>query len=86
MQYLKAYPGEIVIAYDNDEAGREGLERFERLRKRLCIDNISYVFPEGEKDWNSILINKGESALRQTLQNYKKYSWENNMDVIVSAL
>ena len=86
MQYLKAYPGEIVLAYDNDEAGREGLGRFERLRKRLCMDNISYVFPEKEKDWNSILMKKGESALRQTLQNYKKYNWSNNIDQIVSAL
>jgi len=86
MQYLKGYPGDIVVAYDNDAAGREGLERFERLRKRLCMGNIHYIFPEEEKDWNSFLIKKGESALRQTLQNYKKYSWENNMDNIVNEL
>jgi len=73
-----------VVAYDNDEAGREGVERFERMRKRLCMPEISYVFPPaGYKDWNSLLVEEGGPAVKQALLKETRMSWENN---ILSAL
>jgi hypothetical protein len=83
-RYLKEFKGRIVVAYDNDEAGREGVERFERMRKRLCMPEISYVFPPaGYKDWNSLLVEEGGPAVKQALLKETRMSWENN---ILSAL
>ena len=84
-RYLKDYGGKLVVAYDNDAAGREGVERFEKMRKRLCMDEISYVYPPNPyKDWNSFYIEKGGLAVKQALQEGERVkSWE---DAILSAL
>jgi len=83
MTYLRAYKGPIVVAYDNDPAGREGLERFDRLRKRKCMPTINYVFPTSKhKDWNDML-NTGPDTLLKCATNYKSYEWSN---LVLSAL
>jgi DNA primase len=83
MRYLRDYRGPIVVAYDNDDAGREGLERFERLRKRCCMPTFNHVFPpDGYKDWNELLM-EGEQITAACASEYKLYDWSN---AILSAL
>ena len=77
MRYLRDYRGPIVVAYDNDDAGREGLERFERLRKRCCMPTFNHVFPpDGYKDWNELLM-EGEQITAACASEYKPYDWAN---------
>ena len=83
-RYLKEFRGKLVVAYDNDEAGREGVSRFEKMRKRLCMAEISYVYPPAPyKDWNSFYVEKGGPAVKQALLSYHKMDWA---DSILSAL
>ena len=84
LRYLRDYRGPVVVAYDNDDAGKEGLERFERLRKRCCMPTFNYVFPPAKfKDWNDVLISLGEMPLKAVAMDYKTYDWAN---LILSAL
>jgi hypothetical protein len=45
---------EVVIAFDSDDAGKQGAEK---LKGKLLVEGFSVrlVFPEGAKDWNSFL-------------------------------
>lgn len=57
LEQLKHYQGPIVIAYDNDKAGRDGLRSFEMMRRKMRMSKISYVFPPtGYKDWNEAFV------------------------------
>ena len=49
---------EVVIAFDADDAGREGAAR---LKGRLLEEGfcVREVYPEGTKDWNEYLVNGG---------------------------
>ena len=45
----------IVVGYDNDKAGQEGLQKFEELRKKFLLDKIYVVHPSDEyKDWGEM--------------------------------
>ena len=80
IRYLREYKGPIVVAYDNDDAGREGLERFERLRKRCCMPTFNHIFPGSNfKDWNEMLIAAGDEHFLVTdyAKQYKPYDWAN---------
>lgn len=57
MSQLKAYNGKLIVAYDNDEAGLRGLQKFDRMRKRSRIDDLYYCTPPKEyKDWNEFYV------------------------------
>jgi len=50
---LSQSPGRIVLAFDNDSAGIEGIKHFERLRKQCGMPEFFICFPPKEyKDWN----------------------------------
>jgi len=60
---LMEAPG-VIMAYDNDEAGRRGIEKFDVIRKRLRMPAFSvYTVPSSYKDWNDILRKGGKSAI-----------------------
>ena len=53
MQTLREFEGRIILAYDNDEAGQRGIEKFEHLRKKYMMPTFSTCFPPMRyKDWN----------------------------------
>jgi 5S rRNA maturation endonuclease (ribonuclease M5) len=53
LEQLKYYQGKIVVAYDNDRAGTDGLRSFELLRRHMRMPQIYYCFPPKKyKDWN----------------------------------
>lgn len=59
-------PRKIVVCYDNDAAGLQGLIRFEETRCSLRLDPIFYCFPpKPYKDWNEMFCALGKEALHE---------------------
>ena len=53
MQTLREFEGRIILAYDNDDAGLRGIEKFEKLRKKYLMPTFSVCTPPFKyKDWN----------------------------------
>ena len=64
MDQLKQYQGPLVCAFDNDEPGREGAQKFMKIAHSHNTDNIKYVHPPNPyKDWNEVLIKEGPDYL-----------------------
>ena len=77
MQMLKEFTGRIILAYDNDEAGERGLEKFNLLRKQSLMPNFYLVSPpEKYKDWNEAHI-QGEDLSLWVKETQFKYTYEN---------
>ena len=72
---LKEAP-KIIMGYDNDEAGRKGLNKFDRTRKRLRMPAFGiYNLPASYKDWNDFLCKSGPEAIVEYV-NKGKYSYD----------
>tara|TARA_R100001594_G_scaffold44112_2_gene76398 strand:+ start:6251 stop:7264 length:1014 start_codon:yes stop_codon:yes gene_type:complete len=62
----------ITMAYDNDEAGRRGINKFDSTRKRLRMPAFGvYTVPSSYKDWNDFLCKGGTSAILEYLKKGK---------------
>ena len=64
---LKAYPGNLVLAYDSDSAGEQGIRRFENLRLRKRMGPFFIVSPPDKKDWNNLWSSEGKDILKYTV-------------------
>lgn len=74
IEQLKYYQGKIVVAYDNDRAGHDGLRAFDLRRRRARMKPISYCFPAvGFKDWNEMFVKDPELALKTT-QSHREFN------------
>ena len=52
-EILSTFEGEIILGYDNDEAGLRGIKKFDELRKQMRIESFKICFPPSQfKDWN----------------------------------
>ena len=52
-EILSLFNGKIILGYDNDEAGRRGIKKFDRLRRERRIEKFDICTPPSEfKDWN----------------------------------
>ncbi len=52
-QMLSKFPGDVILAFDNDSAGISGIKHFEKLRKECGMREFYVCFPpKGHKDWN----------------------------------
>jgi DNA primase len=51
-EILKNFGGKIILAFDNDRAGFQGVVNFNRLRKDMRMDKFYWIFPPSGKDWN----------------------------------
>ena len=77
MQMLKEFTGRIILAYDNDNAGARGLEKFNRLRKQVLMPTFHVVSPpETYKDWNEAHINEIDLS-SWIKENTYEYNYEN---------
>jgi len=57
LHQLREWGGRIVVGFDNDDAGLDGLLRVETFRRKHCMAPIDYVRPpEPFKDWNEAHI------------------------------
>ena len=69
MLQLSQYQGPLVCAFDSDEAGQKGRDKFLQLSNWVCRDNVQTVTPpDCFKDWNEVLIKKGPDYLKQTAE------------------
>ena len=73
---LSTFKGRIIVGYDNDSAGQEGLERFEQLRKEKRMGHIYTCNPpKGCKDWNDALV-KGVNVSEYLQQHTNLYDFD----------
>lgn len=73
LQQLKYYQGKIVVAYDNDRAGREGLRSFELRRRRARMPKFYYCYPPSIfKDWNEAFV-KAKDTIPPILESYREF-------------
>ena len=57
VEILKEFKGKIIIGYDNDDAGRRGVNKFDYLRKLKRMADLYICHPPSEvKDWNEAHI------------------------------
>ena len=53
VEALKEFEGTIIMGYDNDDAGRRGMNKFDYLRRIKRMADLSICHPPLEfKDWN----------------------------------
>ena len=75
VEALKEFEGKIIIGYDNDEAGKRGVSKFDYLRKLKRMADVYICHPPLEvKDWNDALMQdinlSGFVDLRTEAYNY----------------
>ncbi len=79
MDILSDFKGRIIVGYDNDEAGKRGLEKFDRLRKEKRMNSIFVCCPPPKyKDWNDAHIDDRDLN-SWVLRNYAEYTYEYTM-------
>ena len=77
MQTLREFEGEIILAYDNDAAGKRGIDKFDSLRKKYMMPPFSVCTPPGKyKDWNDAHIKK-ENLYTWVMEQKYEYTFEN---------
>ena len=77
MQTLREFEGRIILAYDNDEAGQRGIEKFESLRKKYMMPTFSVCTPPfNYKDWNEA-HQSGEDLYEWFTEKTYEYNFEN---------
>ena len=75
-EILSTFEGKIIVGYDNDEAGRRGIEKFETLRKERRMPKINVCpLPDSCKDWNEAHI-KGIDLLTWVLSTSTEYNFQ----------
>ena len=53
VEELKDFGGKIIVGYDNDSAGKKGVNRFDYLRRLKRMADLYICHPPSEvKDWN----------------------------------
>jgi len=77
MQTIREFEGRIILAYDNDEAGIRGIEKFENLRKKYLLPTFSVCNPPFKyKDWNEAHA-EGEDLYEWFTEKTYEYNFEN---------
>jgi 5S rRNA maturation endonuclease (ribonuclease M5) len=86
MEQLKEFEGKIIIGYDNDAAGKRGVNRVDYLRRIKRMADIYICHPPLEvKDWNEAHV-KGFN-LREFVDNHtKRYDYNYLMDHLLTTL
>lgn len=73
LQQLKYYNGTLVVAFDNDKAGRKGISRFLSMANKFKIPDLEYVIPpDPYKDWNEFLLSTNPKLVSKVLNKPRK--------------
>jgi 5S rRNA maturation endonuclease (ribonuclease M5) len=77
MQTLREFEGKIILTYDNDEAGRRGVDKFEALRKKYMMPSFYICTPPAKyKDWNEAHAQK-EDLYEWMMEKSYEHNFEN---------
>ena len=86
VEALKEFEGKIIIGYDNDDAGKRGVNKFDYLRRIKRMANLYICHPPSEvNDWNEALI-KGIDLSRFVTDHTKKYDYDYLMNHLLTTL
>ncbi len=80
------FHGKLIIGYDNDDAGRRGVNRFDYLRRIKRMADLYICHPPSEvKDWNDAHI-KGWDLAEFIASHTKKYDYDYLVDHLLTTL
>jgi 5S rRNA maturation endonuclease (ribonuclease M5) len=86
VEQLKEFGGKIIIGYDNDDAGKRGINKFDYLRRLKRMTDISICHPPSEvKDWNEAHI-KGINLHSFVEDHTTKYDYDYLIDHLLTTL
>ena len=86
VEALKEFDGKIIIGYDNDEAGKRGVSKFDYLRRIKRMADLHICHPPSEvKDWNEAHI-KGENLKCYVDLRTAKYDYDYLVDHLLTTL
>ena len=76
----------VIIAYDNDESGRDG---FKEAKKRLLTQRNKELYslcpPKEFKDWNDFWVaSTAENFSSYVQENIRKADWELNVSELLT--
>ena len=86
VELLKEFGGKIIIGYDNDDAGKRGITRFDYLRRIKRMADLYICHPPSEvKDWNEAHM-KGFDLHKYTRSHTKKYDYNYLINHLLTTL
>jgi len=75
-EILSTFRGKRILGFDNDSAGRRGIEKFDNLRKEMRMENFDICSPPSQfKDWNEAHI-ANKNLLEWINENRITYDFE----------
>ena len=86
VEALKEFEGKIIIGYDNDDAGKRGVNKFDYLRriKRMADPYICHP-PSEVNDWNDAHM-QGRDLKKFVDYHTKKYDYNYLMNHLLTTL
>ena len=83
---LSEFKGKVILGYDNDGAGENGVNYFEEMRKVKRMDNL-YICPppKGHKDWNEAHVADYDLSAYVS-KNSKLFDFEYKIDKEIKSL
>lgn len=86
VEELKSFEGKIIVGYDNDAAGRKGVNRFDYLRRLKRMADLHICHPPSEvKDWNEAHM-KGMDLKHYVDSHTTKYDYDYLVDHLLTTL
>ena len=86
VEILRDFEGKIIIGYDNDDAGKRGVNKFDYLRKLKRMADISICHPPSEvKDWNEAHM-KGFDLQRYVNYHTREYDYDYLIEHLLTTL
>ena len=86
VEALKEFEGKIIIGYDNDDAGKRGVSKFDYLRRLKRMADLHICHPPVEvKDWNDAHI-RGRDLKGFVDWHTKKYDYDYLMNHLLTTL
>ena len=74
-EILSTFSGDIIVGFDNDDAGQRGIKSFEFLRREMRMGTFKVCFPSPEyNDWN-LAHSKGEDLSSWIKNNSKVFDY-----------
>lgn len=86
VEELKEFEGKIIMGYDNDDAGKRGVAKFDYLRRLKRMADLYICHPPSEfKDWNDALLQ--DTDLRGFVEsNTERYDYNYLMTHLLTTL
>ena len=74
MELLSTFCGKVIVGYNPDKGGKEGIVRFDTMRKILRLPTFYLAFPpSGTKDWNEAYCKNRTAEIRACIEEARPY-------------